>query len=65
MVSVSRLAGLPHFGQAQSTKSARFASGLPEPSGTQSSGSLTGSWSSGTGTVPQASQWISGIGQPQ
>jgi hypothetical protein len=65
MVSVSRRALAPHFGQAQSRKSARLLSGLPEPSGTQSSGSTTGNWSSGTGTVPQLSQWMSGIGQPQ
>jgi hypothetical protein len=30
----------------------RLLSGLPEPSGTQSSGSTTGNWSSGTGTSP-------------
>ena len=65
MVSVSRLAGDPHFGQAQSTKSLRLRNGLPEPSGTQSSGSTTGNWSSGTGTTPQAGQWMIGIGQPQ
>ena len=28
-------------------------------------GSTTGSWSSGTGTTPQAAQWMTGIGQPQ
>jgi hypothetical protein len=28
-------------------------------------GSSTGSWSSGTGTTPHASQWIIGIGVPQ
>ncbi len=26
---------------------------------------MTGSWSSGTGTSPQAGQWMIGIGQPQ
>ncbi len=56
MVSVSRRAFAPHFGQAQSRKSDRLASGLPEPSGTQSSGSTTGNCESGTGTVPQRSQ---------
>ena len=25
----------------------------------------TGNWSAGTGTTPQVSQWITGIGQPQ
>ena len=28
-------------------------------------GSSTGSWLSGTGTAPQSSQWMTGIGQPQ
>jgi hypothetical protein len=53
MVSVSRLAGLPHFGQATLRKSARCLSGLPLPSGMQSSGSTTGRSFSGTGTTPQ------------
>ncbi len=39
--------------------------GLPLPSGTRSSGSTTGRSSSGTGTTPQASQWMIGIGVPQ
>jgi hypothetical protein len=30
-----------------------------------SSGASTGSWSSGTATMPQASQYTTGIGQPQ
>jgi hypothetical protein len=47
------------------TKSGRFASGLPVPSGTQSSGSTTGRSSSGTGTAPHAPQWMIGIGVPQ
>ena len=42
MVSVSRFAGLPQLGQAQLTKLSSLLSGLPEPSGTQSSGNLTG-----------------------
>ena len=29
------------------------------------SGSVTGSWSSGTGTMPQCSQWMAGMGLPQ
>src|SRR5579859_2694900 len=65
MVSVSRFAGLPHFGQGVFRKSARLFNGLPLPSGTQSSGSTTGSWSSGTGTSPHAAQCTIGIGQPQ
>src|SRR5919106_3693035 len=65
IVSVSRFAGLPHDGQLVSTYDARLLSGLPVPSGTTSSGSTTGSWSSGTGTSPQASQCTIGIGAPQ
>ena len=55
----------PQRGQRHSTNDASFASGLPLPSGTRFSGSTTGRSSSGTGTSPQVSQWISGIGQPQ
>ena len=66
MVSVSRLrrlAALRAGGVRESP--ARLFSGLPLPSGTQSSGSTTGNWSSGTGTSPQLSQCTIGIGQPQ
>ena len=56
MVSVSRLAGLPHLGQEHFKKSSRLFRGLPEPSGTQSSGNTTGKSFSGTGTSPQVSQ---------
>jgi hypothetical protein len=35
IVSVSRRAGLPHFGQAHVQERSYFASGLPLPSGTQ------------------------------
>jgi hypothetical protein len=38
---------------------------LPGREKSTSSGSTTGNWSAGTGTAPQASQWITGIGQPQ
>ncbi len=65
IVSVSRFAGPPQRGQVVSTKSARFASGLPPPSVTQSSGSTTGKSVSGTGTSPHAAQWTIGIGVPQ
>ena len=65
IVSVSRRAGTPHRGHATSRKSARLLSGLPLPSGTQSSGSTTGRSRSGTGTGPQAWQWMIGIGVPQ
>jgi len=65
IVSVSRRAGLPHEGQATLTKLAHLVSGLPEPSGIRSSGSSTGRSFSGTGTEPQSSQWMMGIGVPQ
>ena len=65
IVSVSRCAGWPQQGQATFRKSVRFLSGLPEPSGTQSIGSTTGRSFSGTGTGPQLSQWMIGIGVPQ
>ncbi len=52
MVSVSRRDGWPHTGQATFRKSARLFSGLPLPSGMQSSGSTTGRSCSGTGTAP-------------
>ena len=68
IVSVSRLAGPPHFGQVVLTQSSAAASG-ETPRGFRSwprrSGSSTGSWSSGTGTSPSTSQWTIGIGQPQ
>src|SRR5947209_16814987 len=68
IVSVSRSAGPPHDGQVVSTQ-ARFEANGDCPFGCSSSprmsGSSTGSWSSGTGTVPQAPQWTTGIGQPQ
>jgi len=62
--AIDYLNGLPHLGHATFTKSARLASGLPVPSGTQSSGSTTGRSFSGTGTAPQPSQWMIGIGVP-
>jgi hypothetical protein len=65
IVSVSRRAGRSQRGQRHSTNDLSLASGLPLPSGTRSSGSTTGRSWSGTGTSPQASQWISGIGHPQ
>jgi hypothetical protein len=65
MVSVSRRAGLPQLGQSTFRKAACLFSGLPLPSGTQSSGSTTGRSRSGTGTAPQVSQWMIGIGVPQ
>jgi hypothetical protein len=38
---------------------------LPGRSKLASSGNLTGRSFYGTGTMPQLSQWITGIGQPQ
>ena len=78
---VSLLAGRPHTGQVVSTHSGMFTSGLspvpdgsyfvtwlsPVPDGSYfvTSGRVRGSWSSGTGTVPQCSQCTRGIGSPQ
>ena len=68
IVSVSRSAAPPHFGQSTFTQSAAAASG-DTPCGCRSaprrSGSTTGSWSSGTGTSPHDGQWMIGIGVPQ
>ena len=64
-VSVSRRAGPPQAGQATCFQVGWCSSGLPGLSKSTSSGSTTGSWSSGTGTMPQPSQWMTGIGQPQ
>ena len=65
IVSVSRRAARPQLGQATFRKDSHLFSGLPLPSGTRSSGSTTGRSRSGTGTTPQASQWMIGIGVPQ
>ena len=65
-VSVSRRAGLPHTGHfTPAWKPSCLCSGLPLPSGMQSSGSTTGKSLSGTGTAPWSSQWMMGIGVPQ
>ena len=65
IVSVSRRAVLPHCGQSTCFHVGWWSSGLPGLSNVTSSGSSTGSAVSGTGTTPQASQWMTGIGQPQ
>jgi len=66
MVSVSRRAAAPQIGQVTPAwKPSCLTSGLPEPSGTQSSGSTTGRSFSGTGTEPCWAQWMIGIGVPQ
>ena len=68
IVSGSRRAGPPHRGQSTIDHSSRAPSG-EVPLGLRSRpsalGSSTGSWSSGTGTSPQAGQWMIGIGVPQ
>ena len=67
IVSVSRRAGPPQRGQSTLTQASEVARG-DRPLGRKSvtsSGSSTGSWSSGTGTSPQAGQCTIGIGQPQ
>ncbi len=59
MVSVSRLAAPPHFGQVVFTQSVAEASGLVpfgDKAAPRRSGNRTGSWSSGTGTSPQVGQ---------
>ena len=65
MVSVSRRAAAPHRGQGTSRQAWSRSRGLPGWSKETSSGSVTGRSSTGTGTGPQASQWMIGIGQPQ
>src|SRR6202007_70730 len=65
IVSVSRVAGLPHRGQATFFQVGWRSSGLPGRSNVTSSGSSTGRSFTGTGTTPQVSQWMIGIGQPQ
>ena len=65
IVSVSRVALPPHLGQATCFHVGWWASGLPGLSNVASSGNFTGNSPTGTGTTPQAWQWIIGIGQPQ
>src|SRR5215510_2882955 len=66
MVSVSRLAVLPHFGQVAFTNSGTFFKGdSPVPVNFACSGNITGKSFSGTGTMPQSSQYKTGIGAPQ
>ncbi len=57
IVSVSRRAGPSHSGQVVCTNSSESSSGdWPVGRNSTSYGSSTGSWSSGTGTVPHWSQ---------
>src|SRR4030042_2070636 len=66
MVSVSRRAGPPHFGQATLVKLSIFVNGDCEsPLKSTSVGSFTGRSFSGTGTEPHFSQYMIGMGQPQ
>src|SRR5438477_2218961 len=59
-VSVSRVAGLLQYGQATCFQVGWRSSGLPGASKSMSRGSSTGRSSSGTGTMPQSGQWITG-----
>ena len=68
MVSVSRFASPPHFGQLHLTKESILASGDSPPCpGANSviSGSFSGSSLSGSATMPHLGQWTIGIGSPQ
>ncbi len=65
-VSVSRRAAVPHFGQVAWLPGRVMGERrLPGLSKVTSSGSTTGRSALGTGTMPQSSQWMIGIGQPQ
>jgi molecular chaperone HtpG len=61
----SRRAGLAQFGQATCFHVGWWSSGLPGREKSTSCGNSTGNWSAGTGSAPQSSQWMTGIGQPQ
>src|SRR5215510_13070331 len=65
IVSVSRRAGPEHFGHLTFFQVGWRSSGFPGLSKLTSSGSVTGKSFSGTGTAPQRSQWMIGMGQPQ
>ena len=64
-VSVSRSAGLLHFGQVVSFQSGKLFKLSPRVLIFSIFGSSTGRSDSGTITIPQSSQWITGIGHPQ
>src|SRR5690606_9500660 len=66
IVSVSRVAGPPQIGhRAARNRSWNLSGDSPVGRNSTSSGASTGSSSSGTGTVPQAGQCTTGMGQPQ
>src|SRR5690606_1556991 len=60
IVSVSRRAAPPHCGHVTFYQVGWRSSGLPGLSKVTSSGSTTGRFFVGTGTTPQASQWMIG-----
>ncbi len=64
-VSVSRTAAPPHDGHGTCFHVGWRSKGLPGTEKSASSGSTTGSWLLGTGTMPHAAQWMKGIGVPQ
>src|SRR5260370_15654932 len=66
IVSVSRTAGPPQMGQVVRRNPSWYLRGdSPVGRNSTSSGARTGSWSSGTGTMPWSGQYTTGIGQPQ
>src|SRR6266852_768834 len=66
IVSVSRRAGQPHFGQVVFKNSGTLKSGEPPVSVIFTlSGKITGRSFSATGTTPSFSQYTIGIGVPQ
>ena len=66
MVSVSRRASRPHWGQTVRTNDSWRASGdSPVGLNSASSGSSTGRSLSGTGAMPHSAQCTMGIGVPQ
>ena len=66
IVSTSLLAGFPHFGQTVSVNVGEVVNGdSPFPVNSTSVGSNTGRFSFFSGTIPQSSQYTTGIGHPQ
>ena len=68
IVSVSRFAAPPQRGHGTLTQSSAAASGdcpFGDRSRPSVGGSVTGSWSSGTGTSPHDGQCTIGMGVPQ
>ena len=65
IVSVSLFAGESHLGHFVLKNSSWLLRGLPRPFGLRSLGKTTGSSFSSTGTSPQNSQLMIGIGVPQ